>query len=482
MRTDHAFAGLLSLILLLPAAAAAQVAKVDQLHYPPLPAQRIPLPERVVLKNGMVVMLLEDHELPIIDAVALIHTGQRLEPTAKSGLAEITGEVLRTGGTARMTGAQLDDFLDGKAAHIESVIEEDFGRVRMDSLKADFPEVLKAFADVLRRPAFAEDQLQVVKNLAMSGVARQNDNQKDLLFREFKRAVYGKDSPYSRFPTFASIASVQRQDLVAWHQTYFQPNRIVLGLVGDFRRDEALKLVEAAFGDWPRGPAIKDPETPYRKEPAPGVYYVEKNDVPQSAIVMGELGIINRNPDFYAVEVMNRVMAGSFASRLFINIRTGKGLAYTVFGEVGGEWDHVGLTHMLLTTKTQSTAEAIEALLEQARNMTAEPPTDDEVAKTKQAILNSFFFRYDSKRKILNQQVDYEYYGYPLDWLSRYRKGIESVTPEQVRAVAARYIHPERFAIVVVGPSAGTDKPLSTFGRVTPIDITIAPPPPAARP
>jgi zinc protease len=486
MRTDRraarsilaVVAGLLGVAALLPSVVAGQVTSLSQLHYPPLPPQQIPLAQRIVLKNGMVVMLFEDHELPLVEGVALIHTGSRLEPTEKSGLAEITGTLLLTGGTERMTGAQLDDFLDGKAAHIETNIDEDFGRATMDSLKGDFPEVLKVFADVLRRPAFAEDQLQVVKNLAMGGVARQNDSQRDILFREFKRAVYGRDSPYSRFPTFASIAGVRRQDVVAWHRAYFQPNRIVLGLVGDFRREDALKLVEGAFGDWPAGPARKDPEIPYRRQPTPGVYYVEKNDVTQSAIVMGGLGIVNHNPDFYALELMNRVMAGSFSARLFSSIRTGKSLSYMVFGEVGGEWDHEGITQLFMNTKTQSTGEGIEALLEQAKDMVKMPPTDAEVAKTKQAIRNSFIFEHDSKRKILEQELFYEYYGYPLDWLDRYLRGIEAVTPEQVRAVAAKYLHPEQFTIVVVGPSQGLDKPLSTFGRVTPIDITIPPPPP----
>ncbi len=481
--TPAALAGLLGwalLALILPAVAAGQATSLSQLHYPPLPPQQIPQPERVVLKNGMVVMLLEDHELPLVEAVALIHTGSRLEPTAKSSLAEITGTVLLTGGTERMTGAQIDDFLDGKAAHIETTIEEDYGRATMDSLKADFPEVLKVFADILRRPVFAEDQLQIVKNLAMGGVARQNDSQREILFREFKRAVYGKDSPYSRFPTFASVAGVTRQDVVAWHKEYFQPNRIVLGLVGDFRREEALKRVEAAFGDWPAGPPAKDADVPYKQQPTPGVYHVEKDDVTQSAIVMGGLGIVNRNPDYYALEVMNKVMAGSFSARLFSNIRTAKSLTYTVFGEVGGEWDHAGITQMFMNTKTQTTGEGIEALLQEAKDMVAKPPTDAEVAKAKQAMRNSFIFEHDSKRKILEQQLFYEYYGYPLDWLARYLAGVEAVTPAQVRAVAAKYLHPDQFTIVVVGPSQGLDKPLSTFGPVTPVDITIPPPPGAA--
>jgi len=202
---------------------------------------------------------------------------------------------------------------------------------------------------------------------------------------------------------------------------------------------------------------------------------VEKNDVTQSNIVMGELGIVRNNPDYYALEVVNQVLAGSFASRLF-GIRAQQGLAYTVFGQVGHEWDHPGTTFLYISTKTQTTGASIDALLREARKMTSAPPTAEEIQKGKQAILNSFIFQSDSKRKVLSQQLTYEYYGYPLDWLARYRKGVEGVTVEQVRAAAAKYIHPDQFSILVVGPAEGTDKPLSAYGKVTPIDVTIARP------
>jgi zinc protease len=478
-RQIAARAGLLSLFLLTfllgfarPETAGAQAAKAGDLHYPPLPAQEIPRPERVVLDNGMVVMLLEDHELPLVEAIALVHAGTRLDPAGKTGLAEITADVMRSGGTTKRTSDQLDDFLEGKAARIETMFADEYVRVSMSSLKADFPQVLGAYADVLRHPVFAENPLAVALAQARAQVARQNDDPGEILFREFKRVAYGKDSPYGWTPTFASLGSLTRADLVAWHQAHFQPQGIVLGLVGDFKRDEALRLVQEAFGDWPRGAAAKDAAVPFRTTPAPGVYYIEKNDVTQSNIIMGGLGIEKNSPDYYANEVVNQVLSGSFASRLFA-IRAQQGLAYTVFGRVSAEWDHPGLTFLFISTKTETTGAAIDALLAEARGMTAKPPTEEEVAKGKQGILNSFIFQADSKRKILTQQLNYEFFGYPLDWLTRYRAGIEAVTTAQVRAVAAKYIHPEQFAIVVVGPAKGTDKPLSTYGTVTPIDVTI---------
>ena len=485
-RASHLF--LFPLVFLLgvlpPQPARAQVASAAELHYPPLPAQEIPRPERVVLENGMVVMLLEDHELPLVEAIALVQAGSRLDPAAKSGLAEITADVLRTGGTATETGDQLDDFLEGKAARIETQAADEYTRVSMSSLKADFPRVLAAFSDVLRHPVFAENRLAVAKNQALATVARQNDDPSDILFREFKRVAYGKESPYGRTPTFASLGGIERADLVAWHQARFEPQGIVLGLVGDFKRDEALRLVREAFGDWRRGGTVKETAAAYRTTPAPGVYYVEKNDITQSNIIMGGLGISKDSPDYYANEIVNQVLSGSFASRLFA-IRAQQGLAYSVFGRVGAEWDHPGLTFLFISTKTQTTGAAIDALLAEARGMLSRPPTDEEVAKGKQGLLNSFIFQADSKRKILSQQLNYEYFGYPLDWLTRYRAGIEAVTVAQVRAAAAKYIHPEQFEIVVVGPSAGTDKPLKSYGTVTPIDVTIErpqPPRPGSKP
>jgi hypothetical protein len=192
---------------------------------------------------------------------------------------------------------------------------------------------------------------------------------------------------------------------------------------------------------------------------------------------MAHLGIRQDDPAFYAVEVMNNVLSGSASSRLFAEVRTRQGLAYAVSGSVGADYDRPGLTLLWMTTKTDSTAAGIDALLAEARGMSARPPTDDEVAKAKDSILNSFVFNFDSPAKILRQQLTYEYFGYPLDRMERYRAGIEAVTPEQVRRAAADYLHPDRFAILVVGPSEGLDRPLAEFGPVQTVDIAIPEPP-----
>ncbi len=458
------------------ASAFGQATKADELKYPPLSEFKIPQPTRLVLDNGMVLMLLEDHELPLLRASVLVHTGSRLEPTEKTGLASITGSVMRTGGTQRMSGDQLDDYLEGKAAVIETSIGTSSGGASMSCLKKDFPEVLRVLSEVLRQPVFDEQKIAVAKNRRIAGIARQNDDPQGILSREFDELIYGDDSPYARVPTYDTINSITRGDLVAWHGRYYYPNRTILGLVGDFNTPEAIDLIKQVFGDWRKGPEEKDSGVPLPKETSAGVYEVEKADVTQSNIAIGHLGIRRDDPDFFSVTVLNHVLSGSFASRLFLNVRSLKGLAYDVSGGIGAGWDYPGTFTMSMSTKTETTAAGIDALLEEARNLTINPPTEEEVRKAKAAILNSFVFNSDSREKILGQQLTYEYYGYPLDWLSRYRQAIEKVTVAEVRAAAAKYIKPQGFAILVVGPPQGLDKPLSTFGKVTKVDITIPEP------
>lgn len=466
-----------------PHALSAQVESHHDLVFPDLPEFEIPTPRRVELDNGIVVLLLEDHELPLVEATALIETGKRLEPADKAGLASITGEVIRTGGTERLSPDELDDFLEGKAASIESSIERSHGRVTLSSLAADFPEVLRVFADVLRRPAFAPERIDVALTRARAEIARQNDHPQSILFRELRSLVYGPASPYARTETYATLAAIERSDLVAWHERYYQPDRVILGLVGDLDPDRAIALVREAFGDWENdadeGSRAVEPAEPwYREEPNPGVFVAEKADVNQSNIALAHLGIRRDDPDFYAVEVMNELFGGSMTSRLFSEVRTRRGLAYAVAGRVGAGWDFPGVTYAFTTTKVATTGEAIRALLDEVRALRdGRPPSEDEVARAKRSLLTSFVFRVDSAEEVLREQLTYEYYGYPLDRLAAYRDRIEAVTVDQVRAAAVAHLRPDRFSILVVGPAEGRDVDLSTFGPVQQIDLTIPPPP-----
>jgi predicted Zn-dependent peptidase len=461
--------------------AAAQVTTPKELVYPPLPAFQVPKPVRFVLPNGMVVMVMEDHELPLVNVTARIRTGSLLEPADKVGLAGLFGTTQRSGGTTTRKPDALDEFLESRAAAIETGMGADSASASMSALKADVPAVLEAFADVLRNPAFDADRVKVAVTAINASIARQNDNPQGITGREFTKAIQGADTPFGRTTTYASIASVTRDDLLAWHKKYYHPNRVILGVVGDITVAEARTLVTKAFGDWPKGPAVTDTWPVPRTAPNAGVFEAAKADSTQSFVAVGHQGeLLRTSPDYFPVTVMNEVLAGGFTSRLFGKIRTELGLAYSVGGSVNTGWTRVAPFQMQMSTRADATVKAIEALIAEAKQLAStRPATDAELARAKQSILNSFIFNNDEPDEVLGQQLAFEYYGQPLDWLDRYRAGVEKVTTADVARVAAKYIHPERFSIVVVGPTEGRDKPLSTLGTVKAIDLTIPPPPSA---
>ncbi|HKD78501.1 MAG TPA: pitrilysin family protein [Candidatus Angelobacter sp.] len=439
---------------------------------PPLRAFKPQEPRRVELSNGMVLFLQEDHELPLIDGTIRIRGGSRDEPAEKAGLVAIYADTWRTGGTQSKTGDELDDFLEAHAARVEASEGGDSTFLAWSSLKENFDQVLPVVLDLLQHPEFRQNKIDLTKQQFASLISRRNDDLDEIASRESTRLAYGPENPYARIAEYYTISAVTRDDLLAWHARTVAPNNMILGVVGDFDSAAMEQRLRQAFAGMPRGASIPPPQLTFR-EPKPGIYFIEKGDVNQSAIQMVDLGIERNNPDFYAIEVMNQLFGGGFSSRLFANIRTKQGLAYSVGGGVGSSYDHPGITHLAMGTKSGSTAAGIEALRKEMKDLITGEVKPEELKKAKDALLNSFVFEFDSKEKVLAERMRYEFYGYPPDFLERYRAGIEKVTAADVDRVARKYIHPEKMAVLVVGKSADFDRALATFGEVKTIDITI---------
>lgn len=434
-------------------------------------------PRRVELPNGLVVFLQEDHELPMIDGTIRIRGGSREEPADKAGLTEIYSEVWRTGGTKTKTGDQLDDFLEMKAARVETSASSDSTFISFSSLKEDFDQVMPVVVDFLENPEFRQDKIDLAKEEMGSFISRRNDDLGQIAQRESSKLAYGADNPYAREPEYYTVSAVSRQDLINWHKRTVSPNNMILGITGDFDAAAMERKLRDALGKLSKGQPFAKTEIAFH-DPAPGIYFVEKDDVNQSQISMVELGTERRNPDYYAIEVMNELFGGGFSSRLFSTIRTKEGLAYSVGGGIGAAYDHPGVLRISMGTKSGTTAAAIDALNKQIAELLKDGVQLDEVQKAKDSILNSFIFSFDSKEKVLGERMAYEFYGYPADFLERYRAGIEKVTPADVNRVARKYIHPEKIAVLVVGNAKDFDRDLASFGKVTPIDIRIPQSPP----
>jgi len=429
-------------------------------------------PRRIELPNGMVIFLQEDHELPLIDGTIRIRGGSREEPAGKAGLVALYADVWRTGGTTSKTGDELDDFLEAHAARVEASDNIDSTFLGWSSLKENFDQVFPVVMDLLQHPEFRQDKIDLAQKQFTSAISRRNDEVEEIASRESAKLAFGADSPYARTAEIYTVTAITRADLLAWHQRTVAPNNMVLGIAGDFDSAAMELRLRQAFGSMPPGTPVT-PAQPPSHEAAPGIYFIQKNDVNQSDISMVDLGIERRNPDYYAVTVMNQIFGGGFASRLFVNIRTRQGLAYSVGGGVGANYDHPGVTHIAMGTKSGTTAAGIEALRKEMTRLITGHVEEKELKRAKDAILNSFIFEFDSTEKVLAERMRYEFYGYPADFLERFRAGIEKVTPADVDRVARKYIHPEKMAVLVVGNSKDFDRELATFGKVNTIDISI---------
>lgn len=476
MNKKFIFKTLLSIFILLAFYSVnyGQVEDYRDIKYPKLRKFDIPEPDREVLKNGMILYMLEDHELPLIEISAKIRTGGKYEPADRIGLASITGTVMRTGGTTSMIGEEIDEKLESMAASVETWIGTDNGGASVSCLKENFDEVLAIFADVLMNPVFDQDKIDLAVTQQKSAISRRNDDVGSIAWREFSKLVYGPESPYARTTEYETINNITRDDLIEFHKKYFHPNNVILGIVGDFKKKEVRKKIEEAFKNWKPVETELPKEVYYKKISSPTINYIEKKDVNQTNIRIGHLGITVDNPDYFALRVLSDIFGSGFSSRLFSNIRSEKGLAYHISGYFGADYDHPGLFTISGETKSETTMEMINAIFEEIDKIVEGPVGEDELKLAKDRILNSFIFNFDSPGKIIERQLTYEYYGYPKDFLKKYRDEIEKVTIEDVQRVAKKYIHRDQLTILAVGNEEDFDQPLSVLGKpVNIIDITI---------
>ena len=443
---------------------------------PPLPAFHPEQPKRIVLKNGVVIFLEEDHELPFINGFVELHGGERDLPASKAGMIDLYSQTWRTSGTATHSGDALDDILEAKAAKVETGGDVDSTSISWSSFNTDFDMVFGIAVDLLEHPKFDNQKLELAKQQEATGIVRRNDDASGIAEREAFKLIYGAESPYGRVPELATVMSVTTADLDGFHRKTVIPNGMIIGVSGDFDTATMEKRLRAAFESLPKGEAIVTPKEEF-PGPKPGVYSVDKSDVNQSNIWIVGIGTKRNNPDYYALSVMNEVFSGGFGARLMQTIRTKMGLAYSVGGAYTASYDHPGVFYTVASTKSTNTAKTTRALLDQIDLLKTAPFTDLEVRKAKDQLLNSFVFHYDSKDKLLAEQARLEFYGYPSDFLDKYHDAIEKVTPADLERVAKKYIEPSKLAVLVVGNTSTYGTPLSEvdpkLGKVQTIDITI---------
>ncbi len=432
-----------------------------------------PEADRVVLDNGMVVYLLEDHELPLVTINATLRTGSWLDPAEKVGLAGMTGAVMRTGGSASMSPDEVDEELEQLAATVSIGFGKESGSASLDVLKKDLKRGLQIYADLLRRPAFEQSRVELAKLQAKEGIRRRQDSPGSIVGREFAKLLYGSTHPSARETSVRSIDAITREDLVAFHQQTVHPNGIILGVTGDFEKADMLAMLRDAFGDWAKGtvPAVTIPAVAEADFKTGMVRFVNK-DTSQTHLRVGHLTIKETDPDYVAVAIANDILGGSsFRSRLFNDVRTKRGLAYSVGSGLRASVYDEGVWLMRAETKLSSTQEVVNRFVANMERMRNEPVTDTELEEAKEAYVNSFVFSFTSASSIVGRLMDLEYDGLPNDWLQQIRDKVVKLTKEDIQRAAKAHFNLERLRILAVGSGDALSKVLAGFGEVKEIAL-----------
>ncbi|HCU25254.1 MAG TPA: hypothetical protein DF383_09565 [Deltaproteobacteria bacterium] len=437
-------------LFLLPMEAGAQ-SELAALEKTALPEIHVPEMQRRALPNGLQLLLLEDHELPVVRAYLYIRSGGIYEPADKVGLAALTGRLLREGGTARRNSEQFDADLAAIGADIESEIGREYGLISFRCLREDLPTVLKLVFEMLREPAFEAKKFDLVKMQALEVLRRENDDPGKIATREFPKRIYGPDSVWSRTPTPDSLRGITLEDVKTFYRRFFFPDRILLALSGDFQP----KTVEREVLDLTRGwekssealPSLPPLEKTWRAETT-----LISKQAGQATLVLGHFGDKRFNPDKYALLLLNDILGGeALVSRLGKRVRSDLGLAYGIYSRFGLESDF-GVFSILAQTQARNTKQVL-AESRRILNETLAPGaiTPAELDFYKQSLLNSLYAEYEPRYNFAKTEARFVYFGYPPNYLQLFRENIEKVTLKDIERVAKQYFRPESLQVLVVG-------------------------------
>jgi zinc protease len=419
----------------------------DRIAFKPL-SFNPPRAERVALHNGLVFYILANHELPLIKITAVIRTGNMYDPPEKEGLADLTGQVMRTGGIEGMTGGALDEALELMAANLTISTHRDSGALSLSILSNDREKGLELFSRILMKPVFEVEKLALAKDLKIEELRRIADNPQKLAFREFGRLIH-EGSPRGRLFTANSISRIQRDDLVRFHDRFYHPKNVMISISGDISRSEAETLINRHFGNW--RPLEKNSELLPLPRPKEGRFFVLNKDLTQSIVIFGWLAPAKKDAQSFPFEITDFIIgSGGFGSRVFQEIRTNQGLAYSA-GSFYSAKNGYGTFGAYTLTKSESTVKVISLLRGIIKAIGKKPLTEKELEATKNSITNSFIFSFTSADRIALQQLMLEYEDLPEDYLITYRNNINNVTVEDVRKVAGEYLDPEKAIVLIVG-------------------------------
>jgi zinc protease len=422
---------------------------------------------RAVLKNGMVVFIIEDPTLPLVNVAVTVRTGSYLEPEGKEGLAAFTGAQIRRGGTKTLTAEQLDEKLDFLAAQAATGIGDTAGTASLNSLSDNLDQSLAVFVEMLRFPRFQEDRLALAKEQTLQEMKKRNDDTADIERYEWSALLAGEKHFTNRWTTETSIKSITRDDMASFHRRYFQPAGMILAVSGAFRKADMLKRLETAFAGWP-STRMEVPLPPGEIFPeTPGLYRMHK-EVNQGRVSIGLPSVKRDHPDAYALEIMNEILGGSgFTSRITKTVRSNEGLAYSAGSALGlGVWSP-GRFRAAYQSKSRTVPYAAQLVMEEIKKMRDTLVAEDELKTIKENLVATFPSQFASKAQTVSIFASDEYTRRDPAYWQTYRDRIRAVTAADVQRVAREHLVPEKMIALVIGDQ----KEIATGDPKHPVDL-----------
>lgn len=409
------------------------------------------------LSNGIPVIVVEDHTLPLVRMGVTLRIGSFLDPAEQVGLASLSATMMRDGGAGDRSPEELDERIEFLAARISTSARDTEARASLRTITPVFEESLDLFFDVMTRPGFDADRFAVRKENVRESLKQRNDDADSLLGREWDRVLYGADHYLGRRMTAAHLDALTPDDLRDFHRRYWRPEHMVWSVSGDVDTAAILEMLETRLGAWPAAddaPAVPWPPEAGMPSPAPGIYHVEK-DIPQGKVRIGNLAPRWDdwdNPERAALQVMDHILGASgFTSRIMQRVRSDEGLAYGAGGRFGFNPLGPSAYTMGYQSKSPTVALAASIALEEVHRMRDEAVSADELSLAKRSLVDSFPRRFESAGAragiFANDALLERDHAYWVRW----REQIEAVSVEDVMAAAQKYLRPDQMVMLVVG-------------------------------